>query len=95
MAIDVKALQPMCMKGGPLSNITDPEPHSLADLRPLPRSPPGYSSSSCTANPPGQGHTAWVDGNTQETGFNTAWPPNKVTPNTNQVDIDLLSKLVT
>ena len=25
----------------------------------------------------GQGHTAWVDGNAQETGMTTAWPPNK------------------
>jgi prepilin-type N-terminal cleavage/methylation domain-containing protein/prepilin-type processing-associated H-X9-DG protein len=24
----------------------------------------------------GQGHTAWVDGNAQETGMTTAWPPN-------------------
>ena len=26
---------------------------------------------------PGQGHTAWVDGNPQETGMTTAFPPNK------------------
>jgi prepilin-type processing-associated H-X9-DG protein len=52
-------------------------------------------SGACAANPPGQGHTAWVDGKTQETDFNTAWPSNKVTPYTNQVDIDLLSRLVT
>jgi prepilin-type N-terminal cleavage/methylation domain-containing protein/prepilin-type processing-associated H-X9-DG protein len=25
----------------------------------------------------GQSHTAWVDGNAQETGMTTAWPPNK------------------
>ena len=29
---------------------------------------------------PDSGHSEWEDGNTSQTGFTTAWPPNKVTP---------------
>jgi prepilin-type processing-associated H-X9-DG protein len=29
---------------------------------------------------PDSGHSEWEDGNTSESGFTTAWPPNKVTP---------------
>jgi prepilin-type N-terminal cleavage/methylation domain-containing protein/prepilin-type processing-associated H-X9-DG protein len=91
---DVKALQPLCMTGAALSNINNPTsvpgPNGAASTV-----APDYRSAPCAAIPPAQAHTAWVDGNTQETGFTTAWPPNKATPNTNQVDIDLLSKLIT
>jgi prepilin-type processing-associated H-X9-DG protein len=37
-----------------------------------------------------QSHTAWVDGNTQETGITTAWPPNKqILGNMGERDLDL------
>ena len=60
-----------CVPG--LSMITDPTnvPDSTAD--PLTVAP--EYGGSCGAV--GQGHTAWVDGNAQETGMTTAWPPNK------------------
>jgi prepilin-type processing-associated H-X9-DG protein len=46
----------------------------------------------CNANPPGQAHAAWVDGNSQETGMTTAFPPNKaaINPN-NHADLDILT----
>ena len=54
-----------------------------------------YASGTCGGAAPGLSHTAWVDGNTQETGMTTAWPPNKVTANNSRVDIDLLTKRIT
>ncbi len=39
---------------------------------------------------PNGSHTAWVDGNTHETGVTTAWPPNKrVNDPSNAYDVDL------
>jgi prepilin-type processing-associated H-X9-DG protein len=60
-----------CVPG--LSLVTDPNnvPDSSADPFTV---APEYGGS-CGAV--GQGHTAWVDGNAQETGMTTAWPPNK------------------
>jgi prepilin-type processing-associated H-X9-DG protein len=49
----------------------------------------------CNSNPPGQGHTAWVDGNSQETGMTTAFPPNKQAINpTSGGDLDILTVLI-
>jgi prepilin-type N-terminal cleavage/methylation domain-containing protein/prepilin-type processing-associated H-X9-DG protein len=50
---------------------------------------PEYKAASC---PPGVSHGTWYDGNTNSTGFTTAWPPNKVIsgpPGTGLVDLDL------
>ena len=48
---------------------------------------PEYSGS-CGAV--GQGHTAWVDGNVQETGMTTAWAPNKqILGQNGEGDLDL------
>jgi prepilin-type N-terminal cleavage/methylation domain-containing protein/prepilin-type processing-associated H-X9-DG protein len=94
IAADVKALQPFCNTGAALANINNPASVPAPTAAPAAIAPE-YRSGTCAASPPGQAHTAWVDGNTQETGFTTAWPPNMVTPNANQVDIDLLTKLVT
>lgn len=95
VASDVKALQPFCNLGGPFANITDPTnpPSPIADPYTI---APEYNSGKCSTVPPGTGHTAWVDGNTQETGFTTAWPPNKVILNaTSGADLDIQTKLVT
>ena len=56
---------------------------------------------------PRPGHTFWADGNAHETGFTTAWPPNKVILAKNgestlihrresrRGDLDLETKLIT
>jgi prepilin-type N-terminal cleavage/methylation domain-containing protein/prepilin-type processing-associated H-X9-DG protein len=73
MASEVKIRSPEynCIPGLSLINnplmVPDPtaDPFTVA---------PEYGGS-CGAV--GQSHTAWVDGNAQETGMTTAWPPNK------------------
>jgi prepilin-type N-terminal cleavage/methylation domain-containing protein/prepilin-type processing-associated H-X9-DG protein len=74
LASEVKIRNPEynCVGTG-LANINDPNnvPDSTADPYAV---APEYGGS-CGAV--GQGHTAWVDGNAQETGMTTAWPPNK------------------
>ena len=44
---------------------------------------------------PDSGHSEWEDGNTSQSGFTTAWPPNKVTPGqyggTSVSDTDLIA----
>jgi prepilin-type N-terminal cleavage/methylation domain-containing protein/prepilin-type processing-associated H-X9-DG protein len=95
VASDVKALQPFCNLGGQFANITDPVniPSPIVDPFTI---APEYLSAPCSAVPPSTGHTAWVDGNTQETGFTTAWPPNKQIMNpTNRADMDIQTKLIT
>jgi prepilin-type N-terminal cleavage/methylation domain-containing protein/prepilin-type processing-associated H-X9-DG protein len=50
---------------------------------------PEYKAASC---PIGVSHGTWYDGNTNSTGFTTAWPPNKVTLSplsTGMTDVDL------
>jgi prepilin-type N-terminal cleavage/methylation domain-containing protein/prepilin-type processing-associated H-X9-DG protein len=95
LAADVKVYQPFCRTGGQFANINDPinippptaDPYAVA---------PEYNSALCGADPPAMAHTAWVDGNIQETGFTTAWPPNKAILNhTNLADLDLQTKLIT
>ncbi|WP_076349084.1 DUF1559 domain-containing protein [Paludisphaera borealis] len=54
---------------------------------------PEYLSGACTYKT--TGHAEWVDGASTETGFTTAWPPNKVVqggPNANSAEVDLISK---
>jgi prepilin-type N-terminal cleavage/methylation domain-containing protein/prepilin-type processing-associated H-X9-DG protein len=73
-----------CVRG--LSMITDPNSIPDSTANPLVVAP--EYGGSCGAV--GQGHTAWVDGNAQETGMTTAWPPNKVTLGTmGEGDLDL------
>ena len=97
-ASDVKALNPFCQVGGQfseanLSSPTAPLPSPYAD--PLSVASEYTSVAACNALPPGQGHTAWVDGNSQETGMTTAFPPNKAAINpTNRADLDILTLLI-
>jgi prepilin-type N-terminal cleavage/methylation domain-containing protein/prepilin-type processing-associated H-X9-DG protein len=97
LASDVKALQPFCMLGGQFSEANLSSPTAVP---PSPNAPPlsvavEYTSGPCNANPPGQEHTAWVDGNPQETGFTTAFPPNKAAINpTVNADLDIMTVLV-
>jgi prepilin-type N-terminal cleavage/methylation domain-containing protein/prepilin-type processing-associated H-X9-DG protein len=98
LATDVKALNPFCQVGGQfsepnLSSPTAPLPSPYAD--PLSVASEYTTVAACNAVPPGQGHTAWVDGNSQETGMTTAFPPNKAALNpTNRADLDILTVLI-
>jgi prepilin-type N-terminal cleavage/methylation domain-containing protein/prepilin-type processing-associated H-X9-DG protein len=98
LASDVKALNPFCQVGGQFSeaNLSSPTaalPSASAD--PLSVAVEYTSVASCHSVPPGQGHTAWVDGNSQETGMTTAFTPNKLARNpVNNADLDILTVLV-
>ena len=95
LASDVKALQPFC-QANPISEVPTP-----TSPLPSPNASPiatiaEYSTGSCNTNPQtGQAHTAWVDGNSQETGMTTAFPPNKAAINpSNQADMDIMTLLI-
>jgi prepilin-type processing-associated H-X9-DG protein len=91
LATDVKALGPLRRCNNQLSQINDPNtiPSPSADPYTI---APEYASAACGL---GNAHTAWVDGNTQETGFTTAWPPNKqILGKSGEGDLDLLTKLI-
>jgi prepilin-type N-terminal cleavage/methylation domain-containing protein/prepilin-type processing-associated H-X9-DG protein len=98
VATDVKALNPFCQVGGQFSepNLSSPAaplPSPYAD--PLTVAVEYTTIAACNSVPPGQGHTAWVDGNTQETGMTTAFPPNKAAINpTSHADLDILTLLI-
>jgi prepilin-type N-terminal cleavage/methylation domain-containing protein/prepilin-type processing-associated H-X9-DG protein len=72
-ATENKVRQPCYLCFAPLQNINNPavvpdptsDPFTVA---------PEYGGG-CAL---GQSHTSWVDGNAQETGITTAWPPNKL-----------------
>jgi prepilin-type N-terminal cleavage/methylation domain-containing protein/prepilin-type processing-associated H-X9-DG protein len=93
-AADVKALQPWCRVTTQLPS-AGMSPTSVPAPTADPYSVAPYNSAGCAAIPPATAHTAWVDGNPQETGFTTAWPPNRSTPNgTIGVDLDVLNFLI-
>jgi prepilin-type N-terminal cleavage/methylation domain-containing protein/prepilin-type processing-associated H-X9-DG protein len=98
LASDVKALNAFCQVGGQfseasLSSPTAPLPPASAD--PLSVASEYKSVASCGSIPAGTGHTAWVDGNSQETGMTTAFTPNKPAINpTNLQDLDILTLLI-
>ena len=98
IATDVKALNPFCQVGGQfsepnLSSPTAPLPSPYAN--PLTVASEYTSVAACNDSPPGQGHTAWVNGNSQETGMTTAFPPNTVARNpTSGADLDILTLLI-
>jgi prepilin-type N-terminal cleavage/methylation domain-containing protein len=73
LAAEVKSYQPNLANCGGLANIRDPravpppnaDPHAVA---------PEYDAG-CTLST--TGHTEWVDGAVHESGFTTAWTPNR------------------
>jgi prepilin-type N-terminal cleavage/methylation domain-containing protein/prepilin-type processing-associated H-X9-DG protein len=92
LATDVKVYQPLRRCSTPLANINNPAsvPDPTADPYAV---APEYGSTACAL---GQSHTFWADGNTQETGVTTAWPPNKaILGRFNEGDLDLMTRLVT
>jgi prepilin-type N-terminal cleavage/methylation domain-containing protein/prepilin-type processing-associated H-X9-DG protein len=96
IAADVKALNPLYLCPGGLSKFNN-SPYGPTNipgpaLDPLSVAPEyGGTCGAVTS-----GHTAWADGNAQETGITTAWPPNKVTIATKagDGDVDLQSALI-
>jgi prepilin-type processing-associated H-X9-DG protein len=74
LASEVKIRSPEynCIPQG-LSNINNPS--NVPDPNANPYTVAPEYGESCGSV--GQSHTAWVDGNAQETGMTTAWPPNK------------------
>jgi prepilin-type N-terminal cleavage/methylation domain-containing protein/prepilin-type processing-associated H-X9-DG protein len=96
-ASDVKALNPFCQIGGQFSEASLSSPTAT---EPPPTTSPlsvclEYTAAVCNAIPAAQGHTAWVDGNTQETGMTTAFPPNTPAINpTSGGDLDIETVLV-
>ncbi|MDR3634878.1 MAG: DUF1559 domain-containing protein [Isosphaeraceae bacterium] len=98
LASDVKALQPFCQVGGQFSEANLSSPSATP---PSPNAAPlsvasEYTAGNCNLSPQtGQAHTAWVDGNSQETGMTTAFPPNKAAINpTSNADLDILTLLI-
>src|SRR5262245_38280954 len=71
LATDVKVYQAFCRTGAQFANINNPTNVPAPNADPFAIAPE-YNSAGCSNIPPGQAHTAWVDGNTQETGFTTA-----------------------
>jgi prepilin-type processing-associated H-X9-DG protein len=73
--------------------ISQPEPAPNAN----PASVTQYAgcSGSLAELRPDSGHSEWEDGNTSQSGFTTAWPPNKATPGsfqgTSVFDTDLIA----
>jgi len=98
LATDVKALNPFCQVGGQFSepNLSSPTaPLPSPNVDPLSVASEYTTVAACNAVPPGTGHTAWVDGNSQETGMTTAFPPNKPAINpTSHADLDILTLLI-
>jgi len=89
LASEAKTYQPYLRDCGGLSQVNSPndipgpndDPYTVA---------PEYSGGSC--NLAGSGHSEWIDGHVHQTGFTTAWTPNKKTlGGPNKVDTDLSS----
>jgi prepilin-type N-terminal cleavage/methylation domain-containing protein/prepilin-type processing-associated H-X9-DG protein len=87
LSAEVKAQNPVYFCFGGLSSINTPGniPPATADPYTV---APEYGGSCGGVN---HGHSAWVDGNAQETGMTTAWPPNKVILDKANNDVDLSS----
>jgi prepilin-type N-terminal cleavage/methylation domain-containing protein/prepilin-type processing-associated H-X9-DG protein len=87
IASEVKTYQAVLTKCT-LSTVSEPGsiPPPTADPY---ASVPEYRSGSCTLN--ANGHGEWVDGAALETGFTTAWPPNKQILGPTGVDVDIVS----
>jgi prepilin-type N-terminal cleavage/methylation domain-containing protein/prepilin-type processing-associated H-X9-DG protein len=86
LASEVKIRSPEYNCFGGLANINNPM--SVPDPTADPYTVAPEYGGSCGGV--GQSHTAWVDGNVQETGMTTAWPPNKAILGTKgEGDLDL------
>ncbi len=87
LASEAKTYQPYLRDCGGLSQINNPNviPEPTADPYAI---APEYQSGPCALA--GSGHTEWIDGHVHQTGFTTAWTPNKKTlGGPGRVDADL------
>lgn len=90
MATDVKIYEPLRRCGTQFANINTPAPMPDPNADPFTIAPE-YGSAACGL---GQSHTFWADGNAQETGMTTAWPPNKaIIGKFGEGDLDLMTRL--
>lgn len=90
LASETKTYQPYLRDCGGLSRINSPNsvPSPDADLYAV---APEYNGGSCSLAT--SGHTEWIDGHAHQTGFTTAWTPNKKTlGGPNKIDTDLTGK---
>jgi prepilin-type N-terminal cleavage/methylation domain-containing protein/prepilin-type processing-associated H-X9-DG protein len=89
LAAEVRSYQAV-LSGCDLSTVF--QPGSIPDPNADPYSAvPEYQSGSCTLKT--TAHAEWVDGQALETGFTTAWPPNKVIiAGAAPVDVDLVGR---
>jgi prepilin-type N-terminal cleavage/methylation domain-containing protein/prepilin-type processing-associated H-X9-DG protein len=88
LAAEVKAHNPCYICISQLANINNPNNVPAPTADPFTVAPEYGGSCGAVA----QSHTAWVDGNAQETGMTTAWPPNKqVLGRMGEGDLDLTS----
>ncbi|WP_435011386.1 DUF1559 domain-containing protein [Tundrisphaera lichenicola] len=88
VAADCKAKQPLLRDCGGLANITQPNAIPLTNADPKTVAPE-YDGGSCGFT---YGHSEWSDGQAHQTGFTTAWTPNRQTPGYSanpQRDLDL------
>jgi prepilin-type processing-associated H-X9-DG protein len=90
MATDVKVYHALRRCTTQLSQINNPASIPPPTADPLTIAPE-YRSAACGLS---QSHTFWADGNPQETGMTTAWPPNKVIIDpTSRKELDLMTRL--
>jgi prepilin-type N-terminal cleavage/methylation domain-containing protein/prepilin-type processing-associated H-X9-DG protein len=88
VASEVKTYQNVLTKCT-LSTVLEPGSIPSATADPY-SAVPEYKSGSCSLN--ASGHAEWVDGAALETGFTTAWPPNKaILGGPTPVDVDIVS----
>ena len=87
MASESKTYQSYVRDCGSLSKINNPNLVPAPNADPLSVAP---EYAGCSYKPKG-GHTIWADGHVHQSGFTTAWPPNKFTPGgaTKVEDVDL------
>jgi prepilin-type processing-associated H-X9-DG protein len=89
VASEVKAYQGV-LSGCDLSTVREP-----GSIPPPTADPyvavPEYRSGACTLRT--TAHAEWVDGQALETGFTTAWPPNRaILAGTSAIDVDLVGR---
>ena len=89
VASEVKTYQGV-MTGCALSTVKEPGSIPSPSADPY-TAVPEYRSGACDFEP--SAHAEWVDGQALETGFTTAWPPNKaILVGSPSVDVDLVSR---
>ena len=92
VAAEVKVRQSYLRNCGGLANINNLNTVPLPDANPA-QIAPEYVSGSCSYKPLA-GHTEWADGQVHQSGFTTAWTPNKQTPGGPEKasDVDLIGQ---